>query len=441
MSNASDTNENTGSDLGKSSASGRSNKNIWIGIGLLLVIVGAVLAAVFSGGTVALVIIAGEKFSGYFLAGVFALGVGVLSLIFGGSFLLKGDQSISVNSYPRREPKSVDKATLERHLGASYSSASGKDFYDLTDVDWGRAKDFLKGMEDGTKYRRSDTGMLHSFITFGNNVYAISRSKQCHIYAPTIRANLKCGISNKLYVGKGAEVKTKLLFDGQQYYVYQASMKHTDDSYVVHHERYDSFNFYSSKRPSGYKRVSQQTFLGRELNHDEPKDQNTLIQVLYQIAQQLKQAHDQGVVHCDLKWANVLYFEDTESPNNSRVSIIDWPEKTHRFGKHVQREEALMISVLPPGSLFTSWSLRRGYNVTPAWDVYQLGKMIQEKNMKNGVECSFLSVLSDRMTKTSANARCSIDDVIECLKKFADKAKIVSSDSPEARDPSAHNPL
>jgi serine/threonine-protein kinase len=107
------------------------------------------------------------------------------------------------------------------------------------------------------------------------------------------------------------------------------------------------------------------TTLGRRIDQGPPLPRRDAIQILLEICDVLRAAHDAGIVHRDLKLDNVFWC-DTPFADGRRVKLLDWGVA------HINGEEDPFRGLIAGTLTYVAPEQIRGDAVTGAADIYSL---------------------------------------------------------------------
>jgi serine/threonine protein kinase len=105
--------------------------------------------------------------------------------------------------------------------------------------------------------------------------------------------------------------------------------------------------------------------LGQRVDQGPPMDRREAIEILLELCDVLRAAHDAGIVHRDLKLDNV-FVTDKPFADNRRVKLLDWGVA------HVEGEEDPFRGLIAGTLTYVAPEQIRGDALTGAADVYSL---------------------------------------------------------------------
>lgn len=163
-----------------------------------------------------------------------------------------------------------------------------------------------------------------------------------------------------------------------------------------------------------------------------PMDMATAARVISQVALGLEHAHQQGLIHRDVKPGNVLVTPDTHAKLSDlglAGSVYEDPANDPRFGKIVGTADYLSPD-----------QIKRPTDPRPAWDIYSLGctfyyavtgkvpfpggtvadkarahcelAPLDPRRLNSGLDADFVDVIADMMAKDPAERIQSASEVV-----------------------------
>ncbi len=183
--------------------------------------------------------------------------------------------------------------------------------------------------------------------------------------------------------------------------------------------------------------------LRKLVRRDGPLNMQAAAKIIIQVAEGLQHAHEEGLIHRDVKPGNVLVTPE----GNAKLSDLGLAgplegnaENDPRYGKIVGTAD-----YISPDHIQSPW------DPTPAWDIYSLGctlywavsgsvpfpggttaekakahcelRPLDPRRLNAGLSMRFVDVLADMMAKDPQERTGSLHEVIENLKPWAEQSE------------------